>query len=253
MKLRFFNSFELLTKKNGLLSKFFGAVVNTAFNVSLGPFWGKTFIEKTVIYKQFLTSSKNFWPFGNVSSWSCQKCNLCVCIRTFLGESAFWRDLHFGLYIFGHRDKFLAFHLKSFKAVVKTAFCLSFTTIWAYKKKFQKEMKEKKNWPFWNIGRKICDFLTKLFPRGFQNCIPRLHLKHSEEEIFLEKVICLIILSGNWRKNSGNCGKIFSARLLPLLCKYPRKQFKEGQFYREKKQFYHFQTLGFFSFFIENI
>ena len=113
----------------------------------------------------------------------------------------------------------------------------------------KKKWRRKKNCPFSNIGRKICDLLTKLFPRGFQNCIPRLHFKHSEEEIFLEKVICLIILSGNWRKNSRNCGKIFSARLWPLLCKYPRKQFKEGQFYREKKHFYHFRTMSFFSLF----
>ena len=140
---QFFNSFELLTKKVFLLSKFFGVVLKTAFYVSSGPFWGKTFIEKTVIYNQFLTSSKNFWPFGKVSGWGCQKCNLCVCIRTFLGESEFWKDLHFCLYIFGHRDNFLAFHLKSFKAVVKTAFWLSFTTFWGYKNIFEKEMKEK--------------------------------------------------------------------------------------------------------------
>ena len=141
-RFQFFNSFELLTKKNGLLSKFFGAVVKTAFYVSLGPFWGKTFIEKTVIYNQFLTSSKNFRPFVKVSGWGFQKCNLCVCIRTFLGESEFWKDLHFCLYSFGHRDNFLAFHLKSLKTVVRTAFCLSFTTIWADKKNFRKE-KEK--------------------------------------------------------------------------------------------------------------
>ena len=41
--------FWTFNKKNGLLSKFFGAVVKYAFYVSLGPFWGKTFIEKTVI------------------------------------------------------------------------------------------------------------------------------------------------------------------------------------------------------------
>ena len=165
------------------MSKFFGAVVKTAFYVSLGPFWGKTFIEKTVIYNQFLTSSKNFWPFGKVSGWGCQKCNLCVCIRTFLGESAFWRDLHFGLYIFGHRDKFLAFHLKSFKAVVKTAFCLSFTTIWAYKKIVRKKWRRNKNLSILEHWSKKFRLLPKTFPRGFQNCIPRLHLKHSEEEL----------------------------------------------------------------------
>ena len=121
-KASIFQQFWTFNKKIGFLSNFFGAVVKTAFYVSLGPFWGKTFIEKTVIYNQFLTSSKIFWPFGKVSGWGCQKCNLCVCIRTFLGESEFWKDLHFCLYIFGHRDNFLAFHLKSFKAVVKTAF-----------------------------------------------------------------------------------------------------------------------------------
>ena len=170
-------------KKHGLLSKIIGEIIKTAIYVTVGPVWGKKIFEKTVVCSQFLTLSKNFWPFAKVFGWGCQKYNLCVCIRNFLGESEFWKDLHFCLYSFGHRDNFLAFHLKSLKAVVKTAFCLSFTTIWAYKKKFQKEMKEKKNCPFWNIGRENSDFLTKTFPRDFQNCIPRLHLKHSEEEL----------------------------------------------------------------------
>ena len=131
-------------KKHGLLSKLIGEIIKTAIYVTVGPVWGKKNLEKTVVCSQFLTLSKNFWPFAKISGWGCQKYNLCVCIRTFLGESEFWKDLHFCLYSFGHRDNFLAFRLKSLKAVVKTAFCLSFTTIWAYKKKFQKEMKEKK-------------------------------------------------------------------------------------------------------------
>ena len=129
--------------KIGLFSKFFGAVVLTAFYLSIGPFWGKTFIEKTVIYKQFWTLSKNFWPLVKVSGWCRQKCNLCVCIKTFNGESELSEDFYFCLYIFGHRDNFLAFHRKSFNAVGKTAFCFSFRTYWGLKKTFEKEMREK--------------------------------------------------------------------------------------------------------------
>ena len=143
INLHFFNSFELWAKKIWHFSKLIGAIIKTAIYVTVGPLWGKKIFEKTVVFSQFLTLSKNFWPFVKVSGWGCQKCNLCVCIRTFLGEIEFWKDLHFCLYGFGHRYNFLAFHLKSLKAVVKTAFCLSFTTIWAYKKNFQKEMKGK--------------------------------------------------------------------------------------------------------------
>ena len=132
-------------KKDGLFSKLIGAIIKTAIYVTVGPLWGKKIFEKTVVFSQFLTLSKNFWPFVKVSGWGCQKCNLCVCIRTFLGEIEFWKDLHFCLYSFGHRDNFLAFHLKSLKAVVKTAFCLSFTTIWAYKKNFKKKWRRNKN------------------------------------------------------------------------------------------------------------
>ena len=52
--------FWTLNKKIGLLSKIFGAVIKTAFCVSLGPFWGKIIIEKTVIYNQFWTLSNFF-------------------------------------------------------------------------------------------------------------------------------------------------------------------------------------------------
>ena len=100
--------------------------------------------------------------------------------------------------------------------------------------------------------REYFSLLSEKLQHGFQNCIPCLHLKLSEEERFLEEVICLIILSGNWRKNSHICGKNFSARLLPLLRKYPRKQFKERQFYWEKKNiFIAFGRWAFFWFFIE--
>ena len=226
--------------------------------MSKEPFWGKIFIEKTVIYKQFWTLSKNFWPFVKVSSWGCQKCNLCVCIRTFVGENEFSKDLHFCLYIFGHTVKFLAFHRKSFNAVIKTAFCLSFRTFWGYKKSLENEIRNEGEitfCPFSNIGQKISDILTKTFPRGFQNCIPRLHLKLSEEErFFLKKVICLIIFSGNWRKNSRNCSKLFSASYHHCFVSIQENISRKDNSTEKKKHFYNFRTLSiFFVFFIENI
>ena len=167
-----FQQFWTFNKKIGLLSKFFGAVVKTAFYVSLGPFWGKTFIEKTVIYNQFLTSSKTFWPFGKVSGWGCQKCNLCVCIRTFLGESEFWKDLHFCLYIFGHRDNFLAFHLKSFKAVVKTAFCVSSQHFEVTKIFLKKKWRRKKNLSIFEHWSKNLRLFNEIISTGFSKLHP---------------------------------------------------------------------------------
>ena len=145
INLHFFNSFELWAKKRWPFLKTYWRNYQNCNLRNRRTILRKKFFEKTVVFSQFLTLSKNFWPFVKVSGWGFQKCNLCVCIRTFLGEIEFWKDLHFCLYGFGHRDNFLAFHLKSLKAVVKTAFCLSFTTIWAYKKIFKKKWRANKN------------------------------------------------------------------------------------------------------------
>ena len=114
------------------------------------------------------------------------------------------------------------------------------------KKIFKKKWRRNKNLSILEHWSKKFRLFNENISTGLSKLHPTSHLKHSEEELFLEKVICLIILSGSLRKNSRNCGKIFSARLWPLLCKYPRKQFKEGQFYREKKAFLSFSDIGLF-------
>ena len=110
-------------------------------------------------------------------------------------------------------------------------------------------MKEEKNLSTLEHWSKNFRFSNENISAGFSKLQPTSPFETNwGRTFFLKKVICLIILSGNWRKKFRNCGKIFAARLLPLLCKYSREHFQAGQFYWEKKNI--FITFGHWAFFL---
>ena len=177
----YFQHFWTLNKKSYPFVKIVKKIVwRSCQNCSLRvrrTILGEKIHWKTVIFSQIWTLSNNFWPFVEVLVEVVKKFQLWVCI---CGRSWIFKRLSFFFITFRTLREY--FSLLSEKLQHGRRNCILFVlhNILSLQKKIWKRNEgEIKIRPFWNIGRKNSNFLTKTLATGFQNCIPRLHLKLS--------------------------------------------------------------------------
>ena len=162
--------FRTLRKNNSVFWDLFSNVIRTAFYVSMGTFWGDSFVFEKEFFHQFRTLSEQFLAFcTKLSDRVFETAKLRCTDLLELFDSNFFPWRKFSVSFSDIELKLLGFSSEFFGRIVKTAINVTIGTIWG-------------DWfvsgirggsPFLDIERKIFGLLPIIPWRGCPNCILR--------------------------------------------------------------------------------